>query len=209
LLSKGSRAAPSSGSLRDLLAGSGLWRVLATSGLVVTGVDLFEFYLPIYGHSVGLSASAIGVVLATFSVAAFVVRLIIPWLIARLNEEKVMAYVFFIGAACLILLPFFKSALFLTLVSFAFGIGMGCGQPITMMMTFKCSAEGRSGEVMGLRVTINHMTRVIVPVVFGSMGSVFGLFPVFWVNALLLASGGALTKPGTIGKKSTGPQAPA
>ena len=201
LLPKGSRAAPPAGSVRDLLAGSGLWRVLATSGLVVTGVDLFEFYLPIYGHGIGLSASVIGVVLAMFSVAAFAVRLILPLLIARLTEEKVLVYAFFIGAACLIMVPFSKSAAVLTLVSFVFGIGMGCGQPITMMLTFKCSAEGRSGEVMGLRVTVNHLTRVIVPVVFGSIGSVFGLFPVFWVNAFLLASGGALTKPGTIGRR--------
>jgi hypothetical protein len=88
----------------------------------------------------------------------------------------------------------------LALISFAFGLGMGCGQPITLMMTYGNSPQGRSGEAMGLRVTVNHMTRVIVPVVFGSIGSLFGLLPVFWVNALLLASGGAITRPGKIGR---------
>jgi hypothetical protein len=87
------------------------------------------------------------------------------------------------------------------LVSFVFGIGMGCGQPITMMLTFNASAEGRSGEALGLRITINHMARVIVPVVFGAIGSGFGLFPVFWVKAFMLASGGALTRPGPIGRR--------
>ena len=88
----------------------------------------------------------------------------------------------------------------LALVSFMFGLGMGCGQPITMMMTFSNSAEGRSGEALGLRITVNHLTSVIVPVVFGAIGSAFGIFPVFWGNALMLASGGAFTKPGTIGR---------
>ncbi|MFH0934955.1 MAG: MFS transporter [Pseudomonadota bacterium] len=202
-LPKGSRTAPPAGSVRDMLAGSGLWRVLATSSLVVTGVDLFQFYLPIYGHGIGLSASAIGVVLAMFSAAAFVVRLIIPWLIARLTEEKLLACSFFLGAACLMLVPFFKSAVVLALVSFVFGLGMGCGQPITLMLTFSNSVEGRSGEALGLRVTVNHLTRVVVPIVFGSIGSVFGLFPVFWGNALMLASGGAITKPGTIDRERT------
>ncbi len=202
LLPGGSRTAPVVRSIRDLLAGSGLWRVLITSGLLVAGIDLFEFYMPIYGHGIGLSASAIGVVLATFSVAALLVRMVLPLLIARLTEERVLAYAFFIGAATLILVPFFKSAPFLMLISFAFGVGMGCGQPITMMLTFNASAEGRSGEALGLRITINHMARVIVPVVFGAIGSGFGLFPVFWVKAFMLASGGALTKPGPIGRKT-------
>ena len=196
----GSRAAPPAGSVRDMLAGSGLWRVLATSSLVVTGIDLFQVYMPIYGHNAGLSASAIGVVLAMFSVSAFVVRMILPHLISRLTEEKLLAYSFFIGATSFLLVPFFHSAVVLALISFVFGLGMGCGQPITLMMTYSNSPQGRSGEAMGLRVTVNHMTRVIVPIVFGSIGSLFGLFPVFWINALLLASGGAITRPGKIGR---------
>jgi MFS family permease len=202
VLPGGSRTAAPAGSVWEMLAGSGLWRVMATGSLVVSGIDLFQVYMPIYGHTVGLSASAIGVVLAMFSASAFVVRLFLPRLIFRLTEEKVLAFAFFIGAASFLLVPFFENAVMLALISFAFGLGMGCGQPITLMMTYGNSPQGRSGEAMGLRVTVNHMTRVIVPVVFGSIGSLFGLLPVFWVNALLLASGGAITRPGKIGRTS-------
>jgi MFS family permease len=198
-LPRGSRTVPPAGSVRDMLTGSGLWRVLATSSLVIIGIDLFQIYMPIYGHNIGLSASAIGVVLAMFSVSAFVVRLLLPHLIVRLTKEKVLAYSFFIGASSFLLVPYFQNVVVLALISFAFGLGMGCGQPITLMMTFSNSPQGRSGEAMGLRITVNHMTRVIVPVVFGSVGSLFGLFPVFWVSALLLASGGAITRPAKIG----------
>ncbi|MDO9111742.1 MAG: MFS transporter, partial [Desulfatirhabdiaceae bacterium] len=200
VLPGGSRTAAPAGSVWEMLAGSGLWRVMATGSLVVSGIDLFQVYMPIYGHTVGLSASAIGVVLAMFSASAFVVRLFLPGLIFRLTEGKVLAFAFFIGAASFLLVPFFESAVALALISFAFGLGMGCGQPITLMMTYGNSPQGRSGEAMGLRVTVNHMTRVIVPVVFGSIGSLFGLLPVFWVNALLLASGGAITRPGKTGR---------
>ena len=199
-LPRGSHTVPPAGSVWNMLTGSGLWRVMATGSLVVSGIDLFQIYMPIYGHNIGLSASAIGVVLAMFSVSAFVVRLFLPRLIFRLTEEKVLAFSFFTGAASFLLVPFFQSAAMLALISFAFGLGMGCGQPITLMMTYSNSPQGRSGEAMGLRVTVNHMTRVIVPVVFGSIGSLFGLLPVFWVNALLLASGGAITRPGKIGR---------
>ncbi len=198
-LPTGSRAAHRAGSVRDMMAESGLWRVLATSSLVVTGIDLFQVYVPIYGNEVGLSASAIGVILAMFSIAAFVVRMALPYLIARISEERTLAYSFFIGAASFFLMPFFQSAVVLSLIAFVFGLGMGCGQPITLMMTFSNALEGRSGEAMGLRVTVNHMTRVVVPILFGSIGSAFGLFPVFWSNALLLVSGGAITKPSNLG----------
>ncbi len=187
-----------------MLTGSGLWKVLVTSSLVVTGIALFQFYMPIYGHGIGLSASTIGVVLSMFSAAAFVVRLVMPRLISRLSERTVLSYAFFLGAASLMLVPFFKSAVVLSLLSFAFGLGMGCGQPITMMLTFSNSTEGHSGEVLGLRITTNHLARMIGPVAFGAIGSMFGIFPVFWINALMLVSGGALTAPGRIGQKRTG-----
>ena len=186
-----------------MLIGSGLWKLLVTSSLVVTGIALFQFYMPIYGHGIGLSASAIGIVLAMFAAAAFVVRGIIPRLIAWLGKNKVLACAFFLGAASLLLVPFFKSAVALALVSFAFGLGMGCGNPITMMMTFSNSADGRSGEALGLRITVNNLTQVIIPVMFGAIGSAFGIFPVFWGTALMLASGGAFTTPSTVGGKRT------
>lgn len=191
----GTRDAARAGSIRDTLADPGVWRVLATSSLVHSGQDVFQFYLPVYGHGIGLSASTIGVMLAIFYAAAFIVRLVIPRLLARFSVEKVLACAFYLGAASFFVLPFFSSAVVLALVSFTFGLGIGCGQPITMMLTFTRSSEGRSGEALGLRLTVNNLTRVVVPVVFGSIGSAFGLFAVFWGNALMLASGGVLSRP--------------
>jgi predicted MFS family arabinose efflux permease len=190
----GTRGSALGGSVLHTLKDPGLWRVLATGSLVVTGVELFQFYVPVYGHAIELSASAIGFILAMFSAAAFVVRLAMPALLARVSQEKVLAYSFYLAAASLVLMPLFKGVVVLALISFLFGLGMGCGQPITMTLAFSNSIQGRSGEIMGLRVTINNLTRVIVPVLFGSLGSAFGLFAVFWVNAMVLGSGGLLMR---------------
>ena len=46
-------------------------------------------------------------------------------------------------------------------------------------------------------MTINNLTRVVVPVLFGSLGSVFGLVAVFWVNGLMLGSGALMTGAGS------------
>jgi MFS family permease len=193
-LPKGEHKGAHGGGLRGALGVPGLWRVLAISSLVVTGIDVFQFYLPIYGHDIGLSASAIGLILSMFSVAAFVVRAVMPRLLERFSESRILVTAFYVGAASFLLVPFFPNPWVLGLLSFTFGMGMGCSQPITMMMTFSNSAEGRSGEALGLRLTVNHLTRVVCPLLFGVVGSLFGLFAVFWVNALMLGSGGLLTR---------------
>jgi len=191
------------GGIQDMLATPGVRRTLATSSLLQTGQDLFQFYLPVYGHAHGLSPSAIGIVLAANAGAAFVVRLILPRLIARLTEEKVLAYAFYMGAASFMLLPFFEGGTMLAAIGFAFGLGMGCGQPIVTMLMFSKSAEGRSGEALGLRMTVNHLTRLAGPVLFGSIASAFGLPAVFWGNALMLGTGGLLSRTRLAGSDKT------
>jgi MFS family permease len=93
------------------------------------------------------------------------------------------------------MVPFCQSVVPLVVVSFVFGLGMGCGQPITLMLMFSHSPQGRSGETLGLRLTANNVMRVLGPAVFGSVGSAFGLFAVFWINALVMGAGGTLALP--------------
>jgi MFS family permease len=181
-------------SIRETLAHGGMVRILMTSSLVQVGQDLYQFYIPVYGYGIGLSASAIGVVLATFAAASFFVRFLMPYLIARRGEETVLRYSFGLAMIGFVLVPFFHNAVALALISFTFGLGMGCGQPITTMMIFSRSVEGRSGEILGLRQTVNNLMRVSCPPVFGLIASAFGLSPVFWLSALIMGGGSVLTR---------------
>jgi MFS family permease len=188
------RARLAGGGIRQMLETRGVGKTLATSSLLQSGQDLFQFYLPVYAHGAGLSASAIGIVLAMNSAAAFVVRMILPRLIARFKEPRVLTGAFCVGAVAFMLVPFLGNATLLGLVAFAFGLGMGCGQPIVTMQMFSNSTAGRSGEALGLRMTVNHLTRLVGPVLFGFVGSTFGLPAVFWVNGLMLGGGGVLSR---------------
>jgi len=186
-------ATRAAGSGLKTLADREVRRMLAVSGLVQLGTDLFQFYLPIYGHSVGLSATAIGLVLATLAVASFVVRLFLARLVKQVAEEKLLAWVFFMGAAGFGLVPFFSHPAALAAVAFFFGLGMGIGIPLTVMLMFSRSAEGRSGQTLGLRLTANNFVRVTGPIVFGAIGTAFGLPPVFWINSAMMLAGGLLS----------------
>src|SRR5436190_3840275 len=179
----------------DTLRDPAIVRILAIGSLVQLGTDLFQFYIPVYGVSIGLSASAIGTLLATFAAASFVVRFGLSRLIARLGTDRLLAYSFFIAGVGFVLVPMFQSAVMLGLVSFIFGLGTGCGQPIATMMMFSRSTEGRSGEALGLRLTANNLVRVIAPAFFGFIVSGFGLAPVFFINALMMGAGGVISQP--------------
>ena len=195
LLPAGKRHAGPAMRVLDTLGRREIWRTLVVSSLAQLGNDLYQFYIPIHGHAAGMSATAIGVVLAALAAASFVVRLFMPRLVNKFGDERLLAHSFSLGAAGFMLAPFCDAVLPLALVSFVFGLGMGCGQPITTMLMFNHSPPGRIGETLGLRLTANNLMRVLGPVVFGWVGSGFGLFAVFWLNALVRGAGGVLALP--------------
>ncbi len=183
------------GSVFTILKIANVRRTIATSSLINVGRDLYQFYFPVYAHSVGLSGSLIGIVMATNFGAELTVRLFLARLVKKFKEERLLAYSFFIGAVSLVLIPFFQSVYVLIVLSFMLGLGMGCGQPIITMLMYGYSPTGRTGEALGLRMTFIHLTKLIGPVVFGAIGSALGLTAMFAVNAAVMAGGGMLSRP--------------
>ena len=178
----------------DLIRIAPLRRTLLAGAIIFSGVDLLSFYVPIYGHSIGLSASTIGMILGVYAAAAFVVRVFMPALVKRTGEEKVLTFSLFASGMTYLLFPFFQNPWILMLIAFVLGLGLGCGQPLSMILTYNRSPDGRAGEALGLRITVNKIIQIGVPLVFGFIGSTFGLIPVFWANAVLLVSGGYLNR---------------
>ncbi|RPJ44632.1 MAG: MFS transporter [Betaproteobacteria bacterium] len=176
----------------DLVRNRPLRRALITAGIIETGLELYNLLLPIYGHSIGLSASAIGMILGAFGLALLVVRAVMPHLVKRSSEERVLAASLLLATAVCVVFPFVKSFVALLAISFVLGMGLGCGSPLSMMLAYNRAPAGRSGEAMGLRQMVNKGTEVLVPFVFGTLSTAFGMVPVFWLDAVLLAIAAAL-----------------
>lgn len=175
-------------STRALLSDAPLRRIIITSGLTVAANELFAFYLPVYGHSIGLSASTTGVILGTYAIAAFVTRFALPTLIRRFRTERVMVSFMLIAASAFVFLPVTQEAPLLMALAFVIGIGLGVAQPVLMMVSYDRSPPGRTGEVTGLRLTANNVARVAIPLVAGALGTLLGAAPVFLLNAINLAA---------------------
>jgi MFS family permease len=117
-----------------------------------------------------------------------------PHLVAMSSEERVLGGSLALSGVTYLLFPFFTDPWILGSIAFVLGLGLGCGQPLSMMLTYMRAPPGRSGVALGLRLTVNHFSHVVVPLVFGAIGTAFGLAPVFWLNAAFLAGGGFLTR---------------
>ena len=178
----------------SLLANPVLRRTLIAGAVATTAQDLFQFYMPIYGHSVGLSASAIGVVLAMSGIAAFVVRAALPALVKRWGTDTVFNGSLYVSSVAFLVFPLVSNAPALAALALMLGFGMGCAQPVTLMLIFSRAPQGRSGEALGMRITMNQFMHVVVPILFGSLGTVFGVAPVFFINSVILAGGGWLNR---------------
>jgi MFS family permease len=181
------------GGALDLLRDPGLRRTLLMGGAALTGIELFTFYFPVYGRSVGLTATAIGMVMSCYAVAAFLVRMGMPRATRRIGEVGVLTASLFMAGATYFLVPLVSLAPLLALMAFLLGIALGCAQPLTIILTYNHAPPGRSGEALGMRLTVNKLTQIAVPLAFGALGSAFGLIPVFWANGALLLTGGFLS----------------
>jgi predicted MFS family arabinose efflux permease len=176
----------------DLLREPELRRVFIVTGLLASAWDLFVFVMPIYGTSIGLSASTIGFILGSFALATFVIRVFLPWISSRVREWTMITVTF--GIACLAygLFPMVQTVPLLASISFLLGLGLGATQPSIMSLIYAKAPEGRAGEAVGVRSVVLNASHTALPLAFGGVGTALGMGPVFWSMAAALVAGGVL-----------------
>ena len=121
-------------------------------------------------------------------------RMALPSLVKRWGADRVFNTSLFVSAAAFLAFPLLSSAPALAALALVLGLGMGCAQPVTLMLIYSRAPDGRSGEALGMRITINQVMHIAVPIVFGSLGTALGVAPVFFINSLILAGGGLLNR---------------
>jgi MFS family permease len=182
------------GGVRTLLRNRPLRNVLAINTLLASGWDLHMVFVPIYGAGIGLTASEIGMVLAAFASATFVIRILTPVIMRRRTERQVLMWALLVSGASYFVFPYAQSAATLAALSFVLGLGLGSGQPMVMSLLHTHAPPGRIGEAAGVRMSLINTASVAVPLLFGAVGSSLGLAPVFWAMGGCLVSGGLLAR---------------
>jgi MFS family permease len=177
------------GGVLGLLRIPALRNTFIVSGVLAMGWDLYAFLIPIYGARLGLSASSIGSIMATFALATFVVRLAMPVLVRRLRPVQVIVSALVVTGASYLLFPFVSTIPLLMALSFVLGLGLGCAQPVIMSQLYESSPPGRQGEAVGVRTFMLNGSHTAIPLASGALSAAAGMLPAFWLVAGCLLAG--------------------
>jgi MFS family permease len=182
------------GGALELLMHRKLRQVFVINVLLAVAWDLHTIVIPVYGEQRGLSASQIGLILASFGAATFVVRFTMMWVARRAKEHQVLTLALIVAGVVYLLFPFSQSAPTLMMLSFSLGLGLGASQPMVLSLLHTHAPPGRMGEAAGVRMALVQSMAAAVPLAFGALGATLGLKPVFWSVAFFLVVGGILTR---------------
>lgn len=182
----------------DLLQNRGFRRLLLMNWALSTCWDVHTFVVPILGHERGLSASVIGTILGGFAIAAAAIRLIMPLVADKISEWKVVLSAMVMASALFILYPFMPTAMAMGICSVVLGLVLGSVQPMVMSMIHQTTPAHRQGEALGLRMMAINGSSVLMPIIFGSLGSVVGVSALFWAVGVVVGSSSRL--PWLIGR---------
>ena len=173
----------------DLLRNVQLRRVFLVTGLLASAWDLFVFVMPIYGTSIGLSASTIGIVMGSFALATFLVRVLLPWISRHMREWTMITATMAIGCVAYSLFPVMETVPLLGATAFLLGLGLGATQPSIMTLLYSMAPAGRAAEAVGVRSVVLNASTTVLPLAFGAVGATLGLTPVFLTMSAALAAG--------------------
>lgn len=179
-----------------------LWRVrplryaLISNLLLASAWDTHNFLVPLYGVQQGFSATTIGLILASFAAATFVIRMLLPLIQGRVKPWAMIHFAMITAGLYFLVYPWIGQAPMLMALSFLLGLSLGSTQPSILSLLQQHAPAGRKGEAFGLRTALINGSQVSLPFGFGAMGSVVGIMPLFWVSSLALMAGVWFTRRG-------------
>ena len=173
----------------------GLKRLLCVNWLLSASWDVHIFVVPILGHERGFSASTIGLILGTFTLAVTGVRLLIPLLAHRMSEVMVLAWPMLATGAVFALYPLAQFALADGRLRGAAGPGAGLGAADDHVHAAPDHAATRA---MARRSPCARWPSTCrarrMPLVFGAAGAALGAAALFWLVGGAVASGSWLAR---------------
>ncbi len=182
----------SSGSSWNLLKDAGFRKLMLINWMLSSCWDVHTFLVPVLGHERGLSATVIGSILGAFALAATAIRVLMPWLAARLRESVVIGSAMGATALLFAVYPLVQAAWAMAALSILLGLALGSVQPMIMSTLHQMTPHHRHGEALGLRAMAINGSSVVMPLLFGSVGALVGVGAVFWMVGAVVGAGSPL-----------------
>lgn len=169
-------------------------RAFLISSLVLLGKDMFAAYFPLLGLQFGLSSTSIGIIVSINALAGIFIRMFMPQLLDMLGRTNVILLSIVSSGLLFVFIPLSHNVVWLVVLSFLLGIGLGIGQPLSISVTLQSLPMDRVAEGLGFRLTSNRLTQTIAPFAFGIVAQSFGMISVFLVTGAIILLGSIKSK---------------
>jgi MFS family permease len=148
--------------------------------------DSHSFTVPVVGHARELSASAIGVVLGSFALAATAVRVAILAWAHRIGEARALRTAITLATAVLAVYAWLPGTLGMMLGSALLGVALGSVQPMVLSTLHQAAPPDRQGQALALRMVFTNAATIAMPLLFGVLAAATTVAAPMWLMAVLL-----------------------
>ncbi|KKI89015.1 hypothetical protein WQ54_27675 [Bacillus sp. SA1-12] len=166
-----------------------LRKAVLASSVGLLAKDMYIAFFPLLAAESGLSASAIGVIIALNAGAGMFIRSFLPWVSKHLKRNVVITISILVSGAVYMLNPLTDHVVWLSILSIILGFCTGICQPLSIFATIIALPKERVAEGLGLRLTFNKLTQIIGPLSLGSLSSVFGMSGIFYACGVIILMG--------------------
>ena len=173
-------------SLATVLRDRGIMLVSTVEAAQYLVFGAVEAFLALYASSLGIPGWRIGVILGVQLVSIVFAKPVMGRLSDRVGRRRIILPGLLLGAASVVLLPYFSSFAGLSALSLAFGFGFATVTSSTSALVADLTRNGRYGSSMGVLRTVMDVGQSIGPVLTGWMVGVAGYASAFTLLAAIL-----------------------
>lgn len=177
----------STASYRSVLSTPQMKRALLAGTAVTVTLELMYTFVPIWAVERGIDPVAVGWLLALRALVSVTSRFGITRLIARFGRKVLMLTALSSGVIALVVLPM-SDITGGVVAMVALGVCLGIPPPLTMAWLVQITKRNQHGAALGIRVSMNRLAQVSIPLAVSSTTASLGVAGVFWSNAALLTA---------------------
>jgi len=155
--------------------------VMAVSVLRIAGFSIQASFYAVYLEGQGYNGTAIGVLLAVYSLLGGGASLAVGSLTRRMSPLWLMVVVITGSTAAIAVTPLLGNYALLLIASAVNGACYGMSQPLVITTTSRVVGRGEQGKAVGLRTTANRLAATFMPVVMGAVVQWAGLAASFYI----------------------------
>ncbi|MQA65855.1 MAG: MFS transporter [Alphaproteobacteria bacterium] len=155
--------------------------IMAVSVLRIAGFSIQASFYAVYLEGQGYNGTAIGVLLAVYSLLGGGASLTVGSLTRRMSPLWLMIAVITGSTAAIAVTPLLGNYALLLIASAVNGACYGMSQPLVITTTSRVVGRGEQGKAVGLRTTANRLAATFMPVVMGAVVQWAGLAASFYI----------------------------